>query len=52
MPVRYEVDGPVAVVTIDRPDARNAVDRRTADAAMLREASSIRRTNPCLRSAS
>ncbi|HLM16239.1 MAG TPA: crotonase/enoyl-CoA hydratase family protein, partial [Acidimicrobiia bacterium] len=32
MTVRYEVDGPVAVVTIDRPDARNAVDRPTADA--------------------
>src|SRR5215213_9020359 len=30
MTVRYEVDGPVAVVTIDRPDARNAVDRPTA----------------------
>ena len=32
MTVRYEVDGPVAVVTIDRPEARNAVDRPTADA--------------------
>ena len=32
MTVRYEVDGSVAVVTIDRPDARNAVDRPTADA--------------------
>jgi len=32
MTVRYEVDGPVAVVTIDRPDARNAVDRPSADA--------------------
>lgn len=30
--VRYEKDGPVAVVTIDRPHARNAVDRPTADA--------------------
>ena len=31
--LRYEVvsDGDVAVVTIDRPDARNAVDRQTAE---------------------
>ena len=29
--VRFEVDGPVAVVTIDRPDVRNAVDRPTAE---------------------
>ncbi len=28
--VRYEVDGPVAVVTIDRPEVRNAVDGPTA----------------------
>jgi enoyl-CoA hydratase len=28
--VRFEVDGPVAVVTIDRPERRNAVDRATA----------------------
>src|SRR4051812_20614690 len=32
MAVHYDVEGPVAVVTIDRPDARNAVDRPTADA--------------------
>ena len=32
MTVHYEVEGPVAVVTIDRPAARNAVDRPTADA--------------------
>ena len=32
MTVRYEGEGPVVVVTIDRPDARNAVDRPTADA--------------------
>ena len=29
--VRYEVDGPVAIVTIDRPAVRNAVDRATAE---------------------
>lgn len=31
--LRYEVvsDGDVAVITIDRPDARNAVDRQTAE---------------------
>jgi enoyl-CoA hydratase len=28
--VRYEADGPVAVVTIDRPEVRNAVDGPTA----------------------
>src|SRR5512143_2838716 len=32
MSVRYETDGPVAVVTLDRPQAANAVDRPTADA--------------------
>jgi enoyl-CoA hydratase len=32
MTVHYEVVGPVAVVTIDRPDVRNAVDRPTAAA--------------------
>jgi enoyl-CoA hydratase len=32
MNVRYETDGPIAVVTIDRPDVANAVDRPTADA--------------------
>jgi enoyl-CoA hydratase len=30
-PVRVERDGPVMVVTIDRPEVRNAVDRPTAD---------------------
>lgn len=29
--VRWEVDGPVAVVTIDRPEVRNAVDQPTAE---------------------
>jgi enoyl-CoA hydratase len=32
MTIRYESDGPVAIVTIDRPDVANAVDRPTADA--------------------
>ena len=31
MTVHYETDGAVAVVTIDRPDVANAVDRPTAD---------------------
>ena len=31
MSVRTERNGPVTTVIIDRPDARNAVDRRTAD---------------------
>ena len=30
MTVRYEPDGPVVVVTIDRPQVRNAVDPATA----------------------
>ena len=32
MTVHYEADGPVAVVTIDRPEVANAVDRPTAEA--------------------
>src|SRR5438094_9992127 len=31
MPVRYETDGPIAVVTIDRPEVANAVDAETAE---------------------
>jgi enoyl-CoA hydratase/carnithine racemase len=29
--VHYDTDGPVVVVTIDRPEVANAVDRPTAD---------------------
>ena len=32
MTVRVEHDGPVTIVTIDRPEVRNAVDRPTAAA--------------------
>ncbi len=32
MAVQRDVDGPVVVITIDRPDVRNAVDRTTASA--------------------
>jgi enoyl-CoA hydratase len=32
MTVRYQVDGPIVVVTIDRPEVANAIDRPTADA--------------------
>lgn len=32
MPVHYDREGPVAVVTVDRPERRNAIDRATADA--------------------
>jgi enoyl-CoA hydratase len=32
MTVQYEMDGPVAVVTIDRPEVANAIDRPTASA--------------------
>ena len=31
-PVRYEPDGAIVVITIDRPEVANAVDRPTADA--------------------
>ncbi len=31
MAVHYETDGPVAVVTLDRPETANAIDRPTAD---------------------
>ncbi|HWX75313.1 MAG TPA: crotonase/enoyl-CoA hydratase family protein [Solirubrobacteraceae bacterium] len=31
MSVRYESDGPVVVVTIDRPEVANAIDRPTAE---------------------
>jgi enoyl-CoA hydratase len=30
MPVHYEVDGPVVVITLDRPEVANAIDRPTA----------------------
>ncbi|MEO9255683.1 MAG: crotonase/enoyl-CoA hydratase family protein [Tepidiformaceae bacterium] len=30
MPIRYETSGPIATITIDRPEVRNAVDRPTA----------------------
>jgi enoyl-CoA hydratase len=32
MAVHYETEGPIAIVTIDRPEVRNAVDRPTAAA--------------------
>src|SRR5690349_9107383 len=32
MTVRYETDGPITVITIDRPEARNAVNAPTAKA--------------------
>jgi enoyl-CoA hydratase len=31
-PIHYETDGPVAVITIDRPEVANAIDRPTATA--------------------
>jgi enoyl-CoA hydratase len=30
--VKFEAEGPLAIVTINRPDARNAIDRPTAEA--------------------
>ena len=47
MTVHYEVDGPVAVVTIDRPEARNAVDGPTAEALVERVPALRRRRRPC-----
>jgi enoyl-CoA hydratase len=32
MSVRWEVDGPIVVVTLDRPEVANAIDRPTAEA--------------------
>lgn len=32
MPIHFETDGPVAIVTIDRPEVANAVDRPSAEA--------------------
>ena len=32
MTVHFDMDAPVVLVTIDRPDAANAIDRPTADA--------------------
>src|SRR5437764_13327553 len=32
MSIHYEADGPVVVVTIDRPEVANAIDRPTAEA--------------------
>src|SRR2546427_6805920 len=31
MPVHYEADGPIVVITLDRPEVANAIDRPTAD---------------------
>jgi enoyl-CoA hydratase len=31
MSVHYEVDGPIVVITLDRPEVANAIDRPTAD---------------------
>jgi enoyl-CoA hydratase len=31
MSVRYEVDAPIVVITLDRPEVANAIDRPTAD---------------------
>ena len=44
--VRYEADPPVAVVTIDRPEVRNAVDPETAEA--LVEAFAVFDADPSL----
>ena len=30
--VKFDIDGSIATVTINRPEVRNAVDRATADA--------------------
>ena len=32
MTVRYEPDGSIVVITLDRPEVANAIDRPTADA--------------------
>ena len=30
MTVHYQTEGPIAIITLDRPEVRNAVDRPTA----------------------
>ena len=30
MSVRYEADGPIVVITLDRPEVANAIDRPTS----------------------
>jgi enoyl-CoA hydratase len=32
MSVRYQVDGPIVIITLDRPEVANAIDRPTAEA--------------------
>jgi len=32
MSVRYDVDGPIVIITLDRPEVANAIDRPTAEA--------------------
>ena len=48
--VRCETDGPIAIVTIDRPEVRNAVDGPTAAAladAFRRFEANDARASPC-----
>ena len=45
--IRYETDGPVAIVTIDRPEVANAIDRPTA-AALARRLPPLRRRSESL----
>lgn len=47
MSVRFTADGPVATITLDRPEARNAIDAATGEA--LREAMDRLETDPALR---
>ena len=50
MTVRYDTDGAVAIVTIDRPEVRNAVDGPTRGCSPTRSAASTpttRSTSPC-----
>jgi enoyl-CoA hydratase/carnithine racemase len=47
MPIRYEADGAVVLITIDRPDARNALDPEHNDA--LAEAFAAYEKDPALR---
>ena len=42
--VEYATDGPIAVVTINRPEVRNAVDRSTSEQLWRRT-----RTRPTMR---
>ena len=47
MAVHYDTDGAVAIVTLDRPDVANAIDRPTADELVATPCAGSKRTTRC-----